>query len=292
MCKNWIAYLKLFTPITLMRNLPSETRHSVPTSRIAKTRFRTLVAAVSNRLNRRTRVSLNILHAGNKSWTQRNVPEFTGPPAELKPAFRKIELLAKTTQQKGAMPLWSGYDNIHGYPAQTGARSKRTSDEVRTTKNIGAFYTWLVVRRRPQHIIEIGGAFGVSGMYWTAGLMHNDYGQVYSFEPNDAWIKLAEENISQIGDRAKLIAGTFEANQASLPEKIDLAFIDAIHTRSFVLRQLHLVLERAVAGSLIILDDINFSSEMQDLWRELARDPHFTAAFEVNDRVGILELCF
>jgi len=96
----------------------------------------------------------------------------------------------------------------------------------------------LVQKRKPEIIVEFGTAFGVSGMYFLAGLNLNKKGKLLTFDPNTVWAKLAKDNLSKISDRFKLTNGTFEDNIDNvLPEgqHIDIAFIDAIHTKEFVL---------------------------------------------------------
>nr|WP_302477701.1 class I SAM-dependent methyltransferase [Ruegeria arenilitoris] len=142
---------------------------------------------------------------------------------------------------------------------------------------------------KPNQVVEIGSAFGVSGMYWCAGLSALRAGEFTGFEPNSAWSPYAKSNITAILKDARLIKGTFEENLAEAPDSIDLAFIDAIHTPEFVDTQLNLVLERSHKGTLIVLDDIRFSTEMSDYWLQVRDDARFSAAFEFTRRVGFLE---
>ena len=101
---------------------------------------------------------------------------------------------------------------------------------------MGRFFSWLVTNRRPSVIVEFGTAFGVSGMYWLFGLESNGGGTLLTFEPNDVWARIAEANLVAIGRRFELTVGTFEENidrNLSPGERIDIAFIDAIHTSEF-----------------------------------------------------------
>jgi predicted O-methyltransferase YrrM len=89
-----------------------------------------------------------------------------------------------------------------------------------------------------------------------------------------------------------LTVGTFEENIDSLidgKQVIDLAFIDAIHTKAFVKTQLEIVLARAAKDSIIIFDDIDFSEDMAECWREVAADERFVASLQLGNRVGIVE---
>jgi predicted O-methyltransferase YrrM len=73
-------------------------------------------------------------------------------------------------------------------------------------------------------------------------------------------------------------------------KKIDLAFIDAIHTREFVMPQMEIVLQYSQPGTIIIFDDINFSQNMRECWNDVARDARFSASVACGDRVGIVEV--
>jgi len=158
---------------------------------------------------------------------------------------------------------------------------------------MGNLYTFLVQALQPNIIVEFGTAFGVSGMYFLAGIESNHKGQLLTFEPNDVWRNLAVRNLSRISDRFQSTAGTFEENiDKVLPQgqSIDLAFIDAIHTKEFVIPQLEIVMARSSDKAIIILDDINFSASMRECWETVSNDSRFLASAALDERVGILEL--
>ncbi len=197
-----------------------------------------------------------------------------------------IESIAQETNRLGPQPLWSGYEghNIGG--------ATRMPDVVRTAASMGALYTSLVQALRPHVVVEFGTAFGVSGMYFLAGLEANQHGRLLTFEPNEVWRNAALRNLARIGDRFDSVLGTFEDRiDAVLPEgqRIDLAFIDAIHTPEFVQPQLELVVSRSADGAVIVIDDINFSGEMRACWQRIAEDGRFVSSAALGERVGILE---
>ena len=198
-----------------------------------------------------------------------------------------IERLADETNNLGPQPLWDGYaDNNRGGPT-------RMPNVVRTDRTTGNYYTYLVQCLQPEIVVEFGTAFGVSGMYFLAGLESNKKGKLLTFEPNDVWRKLAIGNMSQISNRFISVAGTFEDNIDSVlskDQKIGLAFIDAIHTKEFVLPQLEIVISRCDSNAIIILDDINFSENMKECWGEVSNDDRFSCGAELGNRIGILQL--
>lgn len=204
-------------------------------------------------------------------------------------------MLARETERLGAQPLWEGYSKANNYPWPVGKGVSRTPDQVRITGLLGNLFTWLVTQRNPVVVVEFGTAFGVSGMYWLAGLEANGIGELLTFEPNEAWARIAEKNLSAISNRFELTIGTFEANiENSLrnERRIDLAFIDAIHTSEFLMPQFKLVADRLAPNGIVIFDDIDFSQDMRSCWGRIRLDNRIAASAEVDAEgrgVGIVE---
>jgi predicted O-methyltransferase YrrM len=229
-------------------------------------------------------LTLSWVKKGKGTWLPSQLQD-----AVIKPArtlfSNKIEKLAKETNKLGPQPLWQGYagNNI--------ADATRMPEGVRTNAPMGDLYTWLVQKWQPETVVEFGTAFGVSGMYFLAGLETNQKGHLLTFDPNDVWRKLAVGCLTGISKRFTSVPGTFEENidTALADNSIDLAFIDAIHTREFVIPQLELVLARCSSKAVIILDDINFSDNMRACWNEVANDSRFVSSVAIGARVGLLE---
>ncbi len=164
---------------------------------------------------------------------------------------------------------------------------------VRTKSSVGDFFTYLVIQKKPNIIVEFGTAFGVSGMYFLSGIETNKKGELLTFEVNKNWAELAFKNLEQISKNFKLTVGTFEENIEDCLEKnrlIDIAFIDGIHTKEFVIPQLEIVVKHCNKGALIILDDIDFSENMAECWAEVSMDNRFISSLKLGNRVGVLEL--
>jgi predicted O-methyltransferase YrrM len=226
-------------------------------------------------------------------WTQKNestqLVQWFGGATSVKPPVSRfctlIEKRAILTNAQGEKPLWEGY--------QGAAKTTRSSNQVRTQPSMGNLFTHLVTLKKPQFTVEFGTAFGISGMYFLAGMEMNQQGQLLTFDPNDVWANLAKDNLSKISQRYQLTIGTFEENiEKVLPRgaSIDLAFIDAIHTREFVMPQMEIVLKYSQPGTIIIFDDINFSQNMRDCWNDVAKDSRFSATVSCGDRVGVVEV--
>lgn len=198
-----------------------------------------------------------------------------------KPVHKKIAERAAITAEAGEQPLWEGYGE---------GEATRTPDEVKTWPEMGLAYSRIIEQVRPEVVVEFGTAFGVSGMYWLAGLELIGSGHLFTFDPNQVWADLARENLSAISDRFTLTIGTFEDNVGILPGPIDFAFIDAIHTSEFVNAQFDIVASRSHPGTVVVFDDINFSDDMRSCWSALAVDHRVRASAMLGRQVGIVEL--
>jgi predicted O-methyltransferase YrrM len=224
--------------------------------------------------------ALNLRWVKRGGWLGRTLRE-TVPPA---PRKRTIEAIADATNALGAQRLAAEY----GEPGAT-----RTPAVVRSASYSGDLYAWLVQRRRPSIIVEFGSAFGVSGMYFVAGLDAVQHGRLYTFELNGDWAAIAERNIRSVSGRFTLTRGAFEDHVDVVPAAIELALVDAIHTREFVLQQFAILKPRLANGAIVAFDDIDFKNpgaRMREAWEEIAADPAVVAAVEVRGRLGLVEL--
>lgn len=164
---------------------------------------------------------------------------------------------------------------------------------MRTSYEVGNLYAHLVRSLKPTVLVEFGAAFGVSGMYFLSGIAEAGCGFLYSFEPNSEWANIAKKNMARISHLFQVTYGTFEDSVESVieqDERIDLAFIDAIHERDFVMTQLEIVLARSSGQCVVMIDDIDFSDGMRSAWKDIAADARFANAVQIGNRVGVVEL--
>lgn len=214
-------------------------------------------------------------------WLGANLPQgkFAAKTFSLE---RTIERRASGTQRLGEFSVHEIYGEDDG---------KRDPDLVRATRGLGRFYNWLVVSRKPEVVVEFGSAFGHSGMCWLAGLEENGAGELFTFEINPVWQKIAARNLAAIGSRFRSFAGSFEDNvdEAIQDRKIDIALIDAVHTSAWVLPQFEIVVRRMKPGGIVIVDDVDLTDDMRSVWKTIAHDPRGVAAVAV-DRTGVFEV--
>lgn len=134
---------------------------------------------------------------------------------------------------------------------------------------------------KPGIIVELGTSMGLSTMYLAAG---NPESKVYSLEGCPETARRAIQNFEACGyTNISCITGDFDATLDPLLKKtgkVDLLFIDGNHTYEATLRYFRMVLPWLSSKSVIIFDDINWSSGMQKAWNEIISGKEVTLSVD------------
>jgi predicted O-methyltransferase YrrM len=137
-------------------------------------------------------------------------------------------------------------------------------------------------------MIELGTSLGISTMY-LAGSCRN--ATVYTIEGCHETASIARQNFVEAGfNNIKMAEGSFDD---VLPEilasgvKPGLVFIDGNHRKEPVIRYASDIAMISDSKTVIIIDDINYSEEMAEAWRELKQHKKVTVSIDIF-RMGIL----
>lgn len=133
-----------------------------------------------------------------------------------------------------------------------------------------------------KNIIELGTSLGVTTTY-LAGVGKEV--RVITMEGADAVADVAQAHFNRSGfDKIKLIRGNFDhtlsAALISMPS-IDLAFIDGNHRYGPTIRYVSQLLPALSEYSCLILDDIHWSAEMEEAWRDIIKLPEVTLSIDL-----------
>lgn len=121
-------------------------------------------------------------------------------------------------------------------------------------------------------IVEFGTSLGISTMYLAKGCPESI---VYTIEGCPVLSEIARENFNSA--RIKnicLLNGSFDDIIPELRKKAvkpGLIFIDGNHKKEAVVKYFRLMAEMSDNKSVIILDDIHLSHEMEDAWNEIKK---------------------
>ncbi len=135
---------------------------------------------------------------------------------------------------------------------------------------------------QPETIVELGTSFGITTSYLACA---STASKVFTLEGSKSIGEIAEANFKKINlENIHFVQGSFDK---SFPEmlggiqNIDLLFIDGNHRRDATLTYFHMGLKKSTASSIFVFDDIHWSSEMEEAWRQIKADPSVTLTIDL-----------
>ena len=132
----------------------------------------------------------------------------------------------------------------------------------------------IVNQYQPKTILELGTSLGLTTLY----LAHaNPKASVFTFEGCPNLSQLARDNFERMKTgNIELITGEFGE---TLPlflqntDSLDLAFIDGNHRKAPTLQYFEWCLAKSNENTIFVFDDIYWSDEMVQAWKEIKRHP-------------------
>lgn len=137
---------------------------------------------------------------------------------------------------------------------------------------------------QPKTIIELGTSLGVTTAYLASG---NENARVITMEGAPAVADVARENFRQLGLRnIELVEGNFDLTLPRVLDTckesgIDLAFIDGNHRYEPTIQYFKQILAHTRENSIVILDDIHWSAEMEKAWTEVQNHEAVTMTIDL-----------
>lgn len=155
---------------------------------------------------------------------------------------------------------------------------------------LGRFLLRLVRELAPRSCLELGTGFGISTAYQAAALELNGEGRMLSLDVA-GMTEIAEPALARLGlsDRVELLPGLLEDTLATARERsapIDYALLDADHTEEGTVAAFDAILPALSEGAVVVVDDIDWSPEMQAAWRAVRGHRAVSAAVDLR-RLGI-----
>ncbi len=136
----------------------------------------------------------------------------------------------------------------------------------------------------PATVLELGTSLGLSSCYMAAALPAN--ARLYTVEGAAPVAAIAQSNLEQLGynQQVHLTQGLFdEVLPALLPQlgTIDFAYLDGNHRYAPTVDYVKQLLPYVHNNSVIILDDIYWSNEMQQAWQEVKQLSQVTVSIDL-----------
>lgn len=115
-------------------------------------------------------------------------------------------------------------------------------------------------------IVELGTSLGITTAYLSNAKKTN---KIYTIEGSDEIANVASSVFQKLGlKNVILIKGNFNEvlPNLSLDNQLGLIYIDGNHTKTATINYFNWALEKANERTVIIIDDIYWSREMEDAW--------------------------
>lgn len=200
----------------------------------------------------------------------------------------KIELIRKKLIQDNSTlavrDLGSGSEN-------KGTNLRKVSDIARCSlvqKKYGLLLSKMAIEFGEPFIIEFGTSFGISTMYLAGGSRN---AIVYTMEGCPAISEKAEENFVEAGFKnIRMFTGSFDdllPSIMNLSGSPGLIFIDGNHRKDPVINYFCKMREISGNQTVIIIDDIHYSKEMEEAWEIIKQKEKVTMTIDIG-RMGLV----
>ena len=164
----------------------------------------------------------------------------------------------------------------------------RIARTVSVPPHLGRLLYRLVKHFQPQVMLELGTSVGISSMYMAQA---NPNGTLYTIEGDEAVFGIAQKRFQAMNlANIKPICGTFETELPHLANEVssfDFVFIDGDHNGTKLLQYFNVILPKLNENSIVVVDDIRWSNDMEDAWRELKANRQVSVSIDLF-RCGVL----
>jgi len=131
-------------------------------------------------------------------------------------------------------------------------------------------------------ILELGTSIGVSTLFLALGAPAS---KIISIEGSEVLAGIAADNFARYNvQNINLKTGEFTRNLQDLRKagfKASLIFVDGDHRKEPLLRNFDILKKILKSGSVMIFDDINYSSDMNKAWHEIKKDSGVSVSIDI-----------
>lgn len=135
---------------------------------------------------------------------------------------------------------------------------------------------------QPQNILELGTSLGISTAYLASA---NSSAKVITLEGAPEVSNIARESFARLGlDNIEMTAGNFDDTLGTVLLRIprlDFGFIDGNHRKEPTLRYFSQCLTQVHNESVLVFDDIHWTTEMESAWKAIKDNPAVTLSVDL-----------
>ena len=149
-------------------------------------------------------------------------------------------------------------------------------------KKYSTLLSRIVAYFQPSHILEMGTSLGITTCYLAQAAPN---ASVVTMEGAPAVAKQALATFKNVGfQNIQLIEGNFDQslpNYLNSISTIGIAYVDGNHRYKPTMQYFNLLLTKSNEQTILIFDDIHWSSEMEKAWEEMKADPRVSLTIDL-----------
>lgn len=146
----------------------------------------------------------------------------------------------------------------------------------------GRLFFRMAMSFNPFTIVELGTSLGISAAYWASW---NHSCPVYTLEGCPETAAIARETFQVLDlPEVRLLEGPFDQTFPALIDQLphlDMVFIDGNHRKEATLQYFNWCLSKVTESSILVFDDIHWTSGMQEAWQEICQHPSVTLSLDL-----------
>ncbi len=198
------------------------------------------------------------------------------------PAYQRIEEARNMLLQDNRVIVVEDFGAGSNHVHSTHRKVSRIAATSLKPKKYAQLLFRVVQYFQPSTVVELGTSLGVTTAYLAAG---NPAAQVTTFEGSTAIASIAAQQLAQLqASNVQLIQGDFNQTlPVFLKESgnLDLVFIDGNHRKLPTLDYVAQCMHRSTESTIMILDDIHWSAEMEAAWENIKMNPAVTLSIDL-----------
>jgi len=161
--------------------------------------------------------------------------------------------------------------------------NQRTVSEIAYSSLKPKKYSQLLFRivnyYQPENILELGTSLGITSSYLA---LAKEDAKVFTMEGSNEIAAIAKANFEKL--QLKNISGNFDNQLPAFllsQNKLDFIFIDGNHRFEPTIRYFEMLLSKIHEESILIFDDIHWSTEMEMAWEQIQNHPQVTVTIDL-----------
>ena len=203
--------------------------------------------------------------------------------------YEEIESVRKPLLESELLIDWEEFGA--GKKLEIRDNKRKISDLAKTSLAPAKFARLLhrlAIHFSPKITLELGTCLGITSLYLAKS---NSKSNVVTIEANKACCEIAKKNFEAIkAHNIQLIQGRFSDKLPALLKLhavFDFVFIDGDHKYESTISYVNQLLPNLSEGSVLVLDDIHWSPDMNRAWQFVKQLPEVTVTIDIY-RMGLV----